>query len=214
MWPTKFADPSCMSGHIQLNTETNPSFARGIIHMPFPQWWVSGVPGLWRVRHLSSSLNKILHRVLSTEKEQIQKTKSCESPYPRTLHVCLLPTQAIGVQTVATSPLLASYTQFLWLTLFLFTEKHLFCQVQKNSFANPHKQRGLPNKLLHRVIFLKCFSSSSIEGENLSLHNVLCVPCNSLGASMSRQGFLDSAVHTTKHSWLSRCALHPETFGI
>lgn len=104
------------------------------------------------------------------------------------LHLCLLPTQAIGVQTVANSPSVASYTQFLWLTLLLFTEKRFFFQVQKNSFANPHKQHGLPNKLLHRVIFLKCFSGSSNEGEKLSLNNVFCVPCNSLDASMSRQG--------------------------
>lgn len=144
--------------------------------MPFPQWLVSGVPGLWRIRHLSSSLNKILHRATANAEDK----KLWHSVPQNSLHLHLLPTQAIGVQAVANSPWVASYTQFLWLTLLMSPEKQFFCRLQKSSFVNNHKQRGLPNKHSQSVIFFKYFLSSSNERENLPLNKVLCISCNSL----------------------------------
>lgn len=153
--------------------------------MPFQQWLVSGVPGLCRIRHLSSSLNKILHRARANPEDK----KLWLSIPQNSLHLHTLPTQAIDAQAVANSLWLTLHTHFLWLPLLLFTEKQFFCRVQNSSFSNPHEQHCLPNKRLHSVIFLKYFLSFSNEGERTCFWAMCFVfLVTHRHASMSQQG--------------------------
>lgn len=176
--------------------------------VPFPQWLVSGVPGLWRIRHLSSSLTRILHRARANPEH-----KKLWLSYPRTLQLHLCSSRGIGAQAVASFPWIASCAHSLWLTSLLFTEKQCFCRFQKRSFANLHKHCGLPKEHSQSVVFLNYFYSSSNEGENLHLNNVYCICCNSLECQHVLAGFswFCSSQH---HSWLSSCAPHPESFGV
>lgn len=152
--------------------------------MPFPQWLVSGVPGLWRIRHLSSSLTRILHRARANPEH-----KKLWLSYPRTLQLHLCSSRGIGAQAVASFPWIAPCAHSLWLTSLLFTEKQCFCRFQKRSFANLHKHCGLPKEHSQSVVFLNYFYSSSNEGENLHLNNVYCICCNSLECQHVLAGF-------------------------
>lgn len=175
--------------------------------VPFPQWLVSGVPGLWRIRHLSSSLTRILHRARANPEH-----KKLWLSYPRTLQLHLCSSRGIGAQAVASFPWIASCAHSLWLTSLLFTEKQCFCRFQKRSFANLHKHCGLPKEHSQSVVFLYFYSSSN-EGENLHLNNVYCIFCNSLECQHVLAGF-SWFCSSHNHSWLSSCAPHPESFGI
>lgn len=139
--------------------------------MPFPQRLVSGVPGLWRIWHLSSSLNKILHSTRANlENRKLwlsipQNSLSTPTSAPHTSNRCA------GSSEFS----LGSCIDTLFVTDFASVSR-----VQKSVFANPREQHGMPKKHLHSVIFLKYFLSSSNEGENLPLNNVFRISCNSL----------------------------------
>lgn len=150
----------------------------------FPPRLVSGVPGLGRIRHLSSSLSRMLHRARANPEH-----KKLWLSYPRTLRLHLCPTQGTGAQAVASFPWVASCAHSLWLTSLLFTEKQCFCRFQKRGFANHHKHCGLPQAHLQSMVFPNYFYSSSSEGENLHLNNVYCISCNSLEYQHVLAGF-------------------------